>query len=65
MTNRSGIYLMVSVTMAVVLTISAVVLAPALTSAGGTGAAPAVINPADFSTNTDCTWLPSARAQDG
>jgi len=51
MTNRSGIYLMVSVIMAVVLTISAVVLAPALTSAGGSGAAPAVINPADFSTN--------------
>jgi hypothetical protein len=51
MTNRSGIYLMVSVAIAVVLTISAVVLAPALTSAGGSGAAPAAINPADFSTN--------------
>ncbi len=51
MTNSSGIYLMLSLTIAVVLTISAVVLAPALTSAGGRGAAPAAINPADFSTN--------------
>jgi len=51
MTNRSGIYPMLSLTLAVVLTISAVVLAPAFTSAGGRGAAPATINPTDFSTN--------------
>src|SRR2546427_13239231 len=51
MTGRSGIYLTLALTTAVALTVSAVVLAPGSSSAGGNGAASAALNPADFSTN--------------
>ncbi|TMF97370.1 MAG: hypothetical protein E6I03_13645 [Chloroflexi bacterium] len=51
MTGRSGIYLTLALATAVALTVSAVVLAPGSSSAGGNGTASAALNPADFSTN--------------
>jgi len=51
MTGRSGIYLTLALATAVALTVSAVVLAPGSSSAGGNETASAALNPADFSTN--------------
>ncbi|TMF03688.1 MAG: hypothetical protein E6I38_13620, partial [Chloroflexi bacterium] len=51
MTGKSGIYLTLALATAVALTVSAVVLAPGSSSAGGNETASAALNPADFSTN--------------
>ena len=51
MTGKSGIYLTLALATAVALTVSAVVLAPGSSSAGGKETASAALNPADFSTN--------------
>ena len=58
MTGRSGMYLMLALAAAMALTISAVILAPGSSSAGGKGAASAALNPADFSTNVTNPLFP-------
>jgi len=51
MKGRPSVYLMLALATAVALTVSAVVLAPGSSSAGGKGTASAALNPADYSTN--------------
>ena len=58
MTDRAGIYLLFALAAAMALTISAVVMAPAIGLAGNDSAPSANLNPRDFSTNIDNPLFP-------
>jgi hypothetical protein len=61
MKGRPSIYLMIALATAMALTIGIVVLEPGSSSAGGNGAAPAALDPNDFSTNINNSLFPLSR----